>query len=80
MKIKIDEGNVTKNPSQILECFVKYYTDIFNNYEHSNLTTQNIVKSTIPKLILQEDNKFLNKKSTLEEMNKHYSTSTRINL
>ena len=47
-------GSIVDEPTQIAKNFVDYYIDILNNYECSNLTNQNLMLESIPKLITKE--------------------------
>ena len=68
-KIKDNIGQEIENPNQIVETFVKYHSNILNNYEYSNLVTQKKMLKLIPRLLTNEDNKYLNKKISMEEIN-----------
>ena len=61
---KNSEGITLDSRKQVAENFINYFKDIVNNYEHSNLTTQKKFLESIPKFIIEEDNKMLNKTFT----------------
>ena len=67
MKIRDNEGNISESSSQTTQIFTKYFSNILNNLEHSNLITQKKMLSSIPKILTGEDNKYLNKKFTIDE-------------
>lgn len=60
-KTKDDQGNIIEDPNVITKIFVDYYNNTLNNFEYYNLRAQKIMLKAIPKLILVEDNKNLNK-------------------
>ena len=51
-----------------MDTFVTHFKNILNNFEGSNKMAQDKMLNYIPKLISEEDNKFLNKPITLEEV------------
>lgn len=69
VKIKDYAGRITENSKEIAENFVKYYIDILNKFESLNLAALNKMIESIPKvMITAEDNEYLNKKFTKEEI------------
>ena len=61
-------GECTTNPSEIANTLVTHFQNLLNNYEGSNLEAQSKMLRFIPKLVTKEDNNFLNRPITLEEV------------
>ena len=57
-----------EKPSEIADIFVTHFKNVLNNYEGSNKVAQDKMLKVIPRLISDEDNKFLNKPISLEEV------------
>ena len=67
-KIKNSMAEQTENPNEIADIFIKYFTNTLNNYDSSNRIAQEEMLKHIPKLITEEDNRFLNEPFTLQEV------------
>ena len=66
--IKDKEGNMISEPSKLNDELIKYFRECLNNYDTSDLCTQREMLQGIPKIISDDDNIFLNKPFTLEEI------------
>ena len=67
-KIKNSEGEQIENPVEIVEILIKHFSNTLNNYEFCNKPAQEEMLKFIPKLITEEDNKFLSESFTLQEV------------
>ena len=56
------------NPSEIANTLVTHFQNLLNNYKGSNLEAQSKMLRFIPKQVTAEDNNFLNRPITLEEV------------
>ena len=61
-------GECTTNPSKIADTFVTHFQNLLNHYEGSNKEAQSKLLTVIPNLVSAEDNNFLNRSITLEEV------------
>ena len=68
--IKNQQGISTEKPKEIAETFINYFQDMLNNIKGSNYVAQSNHLKVIPKIVTQEDNKYLSKPITLEEVRK----------
>ena len=66
--ISTPQGLRTDKPQEIADTIVTYFKNLLNNDEGSNREAQSRMLSYIPKLIIAEDNKTLNRPITLEEV------------
>ena len=55
---------LTDKPNEIVEIFVNHFQKTLNNFEGSNREAQANLLEVIPKLVIVEDNKALNKPKT----------------
>lgn len=62
------QGSRIENPQEIADTIITYFRNLLNNYEGSKREAQNRMLEFIPKLVTMEENKYLNKPITLEEV------------
>ena len=67
-KIKNLEGEQTENPIEIAGILTEHFYNTLNNFDSSNKWAQEEMLKHIPKLISEEDNKFLNEPISLNEV------------
>ena len=67
-KIKNSSRALIENPNVIIETMVSHFYNILNNFESSNKIAQDKMLEAIPQLITLEDNIYLNKPITMEEV------------
>ncbi|XP_059068427.1 uncharacterized protein LOC131858947 [Cryptomeria japonica] len=67
-QITNDSDQIITDQDLIAKDAIKYFENILNNWEHSDLPNNRILLNNMPKLITEGDNKMLNSKITHEEV------------
>ncbi|XP_059064717.1 uncharacterized protein LOC131856805 [Cryptomeria japonica] len=67
-KIKTSEGKTIEDPNLITSKVVKYFENILNNWEGSNLSFRDDILANIPKIVTEAQNKNLGARFTKEKV------------